>query len=495
MNDFSEIKKHVYSDIFSIVLNSYSNLIDICKNSSDFNDEYIQKLKIHQKELVDMVNEVYNLILFVLQKYPKTIKRDLVKSIQSADKLVDYVMTPIINETAKPIIKNLALEFDYIVYNEKSDDAVIDNLAQLIRNILNYEDTTLFNGIMLWLSTVFTGDWSDVFGPIQEYIQHYHSVIQSDLDKIRKFFNIKFDKLMSNDEEPEITLTQDMVFYKGVKYNKRDRLNQSEKHYFLSPNLVLAFSYAQMRENDENTIDKMDLREHCQKLGYIGVFNARKPLKLLNIGNFTMMKELYSLAADNETVEEALENSYFLSKKKKTIDRDSDYSNDIIVSKFICSLGYDGYYGPLLDNGFPPEIMVCSSDDMVLNDIISSKQLIKYCNSDENPVIINNNVGHIRPQIDLTFEDLKNIHNPRSWDVSTLAMESYGLADFGDRDRNIIEIFKRTSLLENCTLNDLREVYKNLSGKNMIPLHIKNNKTILRSKIKQFVDKKFFWKH
>lgn len=99
----------------------------------------------------------------------------------------------------------------------------------------------------------------------------------------------------------------------------------------------------------------------------IHTYKTTAPLKLLNVSNPNTIKFLLS-QTQNENTLKSIQKSFRLRENNKKIVRSSKVGYDIKVSKFICSLGYDGYYASKLPQKygtklFHQEIMLCNPKD------------------------------------------------------------------------------------------------------------------------------------
>lgn len=498
---FREYTPYIYSDYMTAALNYYPTLIKSLKRLRYVPYEQITAAENNYEKLKEESTKTFENILYLLENYPAKIKKHLGKKIFNAKDIKLYAIPPIIPpqkiNTYKQFINTISDEI--FLHGDKHDyEGVVDVLAELIKYILKRGDPTLFNGVMIWLQTIFSiGRYPEIGFQIRDYIREYYELSHTDLGKASKHFN-KMSQLKS--KEKVITLKKGIIMFKGVKQDKKSRLTTREENYFLGFNPFLAFRYAQLPENPEDIPEVGTLREYCNSIGYIGVFTPKKDLKLINVGNYEMMKEIHEKAAESkdETVIDALNEAYSIDHETKTTGRYSDYDHDKPVSEFICKLGYDGYYGPIF-NAFPPEVMICDSDDLKRLAIVPSGDLVSYCRGtmyDLNTVIIDNTEvsdGADIEMVDISEEKLPaDIGKWSDQDIMNV-INKYNLTNYGDKNRNILEIYERTNLLDSLSLPEIHELWKSVKNKKIIPINLRKNKAALLNQIRTYIKSYYVW--
>ena len=119
----------------------------------------------------------------------------------------------------------------------------------------------------------------------------------------------------------------------------------------------------------------------------IHTYVTKKPLKLINMSKVNSIKMLLNSA--NENAELAIKKSFRISNNK--VLRKSKLKHDVVVSRLLCKLGYDGYYAPRMDrpNGgkFHQEIMLCNPRDKIryVKSEVPFKPLAPRVNTYESP--------------------------------------------------------------------------------------------------------------
>jgi hypothetical protein len=98
-------------------------------------------------------------------------------------------------------------------------------------------------------------------------------------------------------------------------------------------------------------------------------FKTTKNIKLLNMGNVSTVQNLLT-KAKSKTVQNSIIKAFKIANG--IIRRNSKINSDIHVAKFICELGFDGYYASELSNKygkggkFHPEIVLCRPHEVLV---------------------------------------------------------------------------------------------------------------------------------
>jgi hypothetical protein len=121
---------------------------------------------------------------------------------------------------------------------------------------------------------------------------------------------------------------------------------------YLRSNLPVYFS------NTKNSV-----RSYGTAVKYV----TTRPLNLLNMGNVNTVTKLHAAARSN-SVKGSILKAFRTANGE--VRRFSTIKYDIHVAKFICTLGYDGYYAPRLrtkyqEGSFHPEIVLCHAKDVL----------------------------------------------------------------------------------------------------------------------------------
>ena len=108
---------------------------------------------------------------------------------------------------------------------------------------------------------------------------------------------------------------------------------------------------------------KNNVRTYGTAVKYV----TTKPLKLLNMGSVNVVANLLVSARSN-TVKHSILKAFRVANGE--VQRFSRMKYDIHVAKFICALGYDGYYAPRLSRKqglgtFHPEVVLCHAKDVL----------------------------------------------------------------------------------------------------------------------------------
>jgi len=121
---------------------------------------------------------------------------------------------------------------------------------------------------------------------------------------------------------------------------------------YLRSNLPVYFS------NSKNNV-----RTYGTAVKYV----TTRPLNLINMGSVNTVAKLLAAARSN-AVKGSILKAFRTANGE--VRRFSKIKYDIHVAKFICTLGYDGYYAPRLrtkyqQGSFHPEIVLCHAKDVL----------------------------------------------------------------------------------------------------------------------------------
>lgn len=488
---------YYYSEENSIVLHNYPTIIKTLKTLHGVNYKYIKKAEEDYNKSKNSSLRLYKLLSHNLANYPQNVLKLIGKQIYSAKPLVLYVITPLISEQK---ITNYTKFFqqkqnNIEKYGNKQEYLKVCNeLFEILNFVLQRpSDTTIFNGLIIWLSTIFSPELDpNIANVIRTYSDFYYNSTTTLLSEYAEHFTKETNKNIPS--TANVVIKKGHLFFKGVKSNSRSRLTEREKTYYLAFNPVLAFVYAQLQEDPNNIPEIKTLQQNCNSLGYIGAFAAKRTLNLLLINDYENVKMLYSNATEtkNNEVLRALSIAFPINDETKTVGRDSDYTLDKIVSAFLCTLKYDGYIAKNFKS-FPPEVMVCDSELLEIIDIVPSKKLISYCRGtiyDLQTIIVDNtyieleqkNIIHVKKVLPYNLAQWSNNN------INTFLKQN-NMLNYGDRNRNIIEIYQKTDILNQLSMEELFQMYKWVTTRQtgnpqIIPLQLRKNKNAIIRKIK-----------
>ena len=422
----------------------------------------------------------------MLDIYSNKDRRDLGIRILKARSINNFVVAPEMME--RDVVKYKKyfkiVNSEIFKYGDKHD---YKNVIKIVKNMLVYMlsvgDVTSFNGVMLWLERIFHG-YPDIRKVILPYHADFMQYIQEILNIYAIYFNKKADKLYNN-KNMYIEIKKETVFYKGVNMDSRRRLLEFEKYYFLAFIPLLAMQYS---IDDEDMPINDTLKQICSRFGYIGVFKAEKKMKLLNISKIESVRMLLESSKTKQMTNDInyVFEIYTEENGDKRIKRNSVTAMDKRVGELVCSMDYDGWYGPSF-GGFGSEIMICNSTDVVLQDVIESRTLINFCDN-----IFYNNVliQEIDDEPDI---EIRKCEVEEKSEVETECgvsdiIDKCGLTDFGSIVRNKYEIFIKTDFLDNKSKNELKTMAKEVG----IRVTLMDNNVQLIRKIKKKYEENSF---
>lgn len=499
---FKKYEPYFYSKEFSIVLHDYPSIIKNLKRLKDVPYDLIQTSEKSYTDFKKESRHIYKVIKYLLEHYPPRVQDKIGHAFFSLKNIKLYAITPMVDRSKVNVYKKFInkVSNDIFMYGDKHKyKNVVKTVLRLINFILDRSDTTVFNGVMVWFSKVFYSDGYPAISPlISEYISNYYEGImislEASMEHYNKVVNKNYDSKLSI-----IILPKNTLMFKGVKYGHKCRLQKRETNYFLGFNPLLAFIYSQKKEDPDADTNEMTLKQHCDKnFGYIGVFAPNRDLKLMNIKNYEIMKKLYDKVIEekNDKILEALKFSYPINDDEKSVGRYSEYTNDAIFSKYLCTQGYDGYFGPTF-GGFPPEVMICDSDYLKNIACVQSKKIINYCRGtiyDLQTIVIegvSSNSDNINRNIEIG-SGYPVMLSKWSSEMIFKFINDNRLSNFGDINRNILEIYQNTNIIEKMDISQLIELYKFLFNKSPTMMQ-KRNKNFLKSNIKRQLPIYYIW--
>lgn len=137
-------------------------------------------------------------------------------------------------------------------------------------------------------------------------------------------------------------------------------------------------------------------------------FKTNRPVKLLNMGNPKVIRQLLSIFNHDKTIIAAFKKSFVLENNK--VRRYSTKDADLIVAKAICLLDLDGYWTPKLPRTnssslFHQEIVLCNAKSKITPQntnlrrphkatpvqSIKPTRVVKFLNNNSNNNMIYNN--------------------------------------------------------------------------------------------------------
>lgn len=469
---FSRYSPYYKVDQYSIVTVNFESLVSNFQKLPDISDDLVTKITEKYKKLKNDSRNIYKFILLLLTKnYTKEALEYIGKLCYKAKPLNLYAITPLMNEQE---IENhrhfIALKSENIFKCGKSENfmCIIDEIVSLMHYMLKYDDTTIFNGVIVWLNTFITQNDVQLYTLISEYHSNYYETVNTFMKLPMGFFHKQINEQINKNtfDEKVFIIDNETLLYKGVKKDSMERLTREEPTYFLAFNPIQSFLYSNL-END-SIGGQVDLKVYCETVGYIGVFKPKKKLKFIVINNYENMKMIYDIAKkeNNPTLLKALKKSYPIDEENKTVSRDSINGYDKIVSAFLCNniKGYDGYVAKSFEK-FSPELMVCNSNLVQNIHITESKNLLYYCRGTsydfQTIVIDSTNVDDDNDIVDVDKINYKDLIKFDDCELQKFIKEKK-LINYGDRNRNIYNIYMKTNILNKMSDEDLKNMYTQL---------------------------------
>jgi len=98
-----------------------------------------------------------------------------------------------------------------------------------------------------------------------------------------------------------------------------------------------------------------------KKYGLVSIYQTSRVIKLLAMDELSNLERLYSQAPEN--VKDSITESFGYRPELKQMKRESDYDHDLIIARYICSQGLDGYGHESIQSetvaNFHPEVALC----------------------------------------------------------------------------------------------------------------------------------------
>ena len=321
-----------------------------------------------------LFSENIELVGQVITEHFNLIDKHLITPQLNIDQFNSY--TKLIDEHVKTI-KNLI----------KNDDTYIkigQEMIQIIKTSSQYEDA---KGILEYLNSWLLHlqystqnyNLSQKFGDIKQQINSYAKI---NLRFIKKYTNMienqyyqyhsQFSlKTVPAKTETMITIKKDILVYKGVDKSDISRLRDQKHYFWVAYDLPTSNSYIVRKGKSLG-----QLKNICDKFGRIGIYRTIDDFELLNMNNPKTIKKLIKEINDyyiknekNETddvesiishLKQAFPVMVHWETQNETVGRNSTYTIDLELGKWLCRLGYDGYTANNF-GGFPSEIMVCET--------------------------------------------------------------------------------------------------------------------------------------
>jgi len=151
-----------------------------------------------------------------------------------------------------------------------------------------------------------------------------------------------------------VTIPSNFTLYRGDRSS--DSYKKPDPVYFL---------YG----NDGYNITQSAYAKHIGT--HVFEYKTTKPLHLLDMSRVDNVRFLISRALNNPDLLGSLGKSFAVSDNGTMVLRSSKKHHDLVVSEFVCSLGYDGYYAPRLKyrkfatGTFHQEIVLCAASNKI----------------------------------------------------------------------------------------------------------------------------------
>jgi len=131
----------------------------------------------------------------------------------------------------------------------------------------------------------------------------------------------------------------------------------------ISPGTILyrGDSLQYIGEKTIGDIEYFSDEQTSKKYGLVSLYRTSRLIKLLAMDELSNVEKLYSQAPEN--VRDSITESFGYTPENKEIKRESDYDNDFIIARYICSQGLDGYAHEAIqsetESHFHPEVALC----------------------------------------------------------------------------------------------------------------------------------------
>ena len=341
----------------AIIDNFTEDIIKLTKNQEQLIleiRELIHKGDISGKEILEWLKFIEPYIIT-----PQFHESDLDKYANMIKKHVENIkiFAQIENESN---YKKIAQEMIFII------DQTVNNPNYLINSI----------GLLHLLWHILPDQQFKIRKEIELFLKKYSKITLGTL----KLLQTQYDndatqfakKTKVSPDKLNIIIPKGTFLYKGVKKTKINRLKDMNDYFWLAFDLTTANTYMVPYNEYSSRLKRL-----CENLGYIGIYRTKNDLTLLNLSNIENVKKIKSQIQD----------VYLWAIFKKafkivgdgagheTIKRESVSGDDLLIAKWLCSNGYDGYATDLLQS-FHSEVMLFHSEVMLCH----PKNHIEYLN-------------------------------------------------------------------------------------------------------------------
>ncbi len=194
----------------------------------------------------------------------------------------------------------------------------------------------------------------------------------------------EFAKKTINPKAEMLTIKGGSLLYKGVQMAKKQRLTAFEDQFWVAFDLLVSLPYI----SPENQ-DLENLKELCEQLGVIGVYQLKHDLTLCNLSQIVTIKTLRQKPNKPASFDQAF--IITTTNGIEKLERNSQEGTDQEIAKWLCQLGYDGYVSDAIGH-FHPEMMLCHPKEHLtyLGQYNANEIGLHYCHPDyyENPSAI-----------------------------------------------------------------------------------------------------------
>ena len=450
------------------------------------------------------ISNIFRLIVKNISNYPEKIKETIGRYLYNAKNIHLYTLGPVI---PPPLLKKVSNVLDKYEQQKKKlglnrqFKLIVDTTMRFFSWISTQKDPLLYSGVLTWVNGILNMIDEPLSSKISTYLNEYMESISQSMNQARNTITTDIDSKIP--DKKVIIINQNRLLYKGVKKNKKNRLIDREQTYYTTFNPVLAFPYAYNREKEQyiTTEKTRTLDDYCgYGSGYIGVFVPKRKLRVLLLNNMENVNKIksYMEAKGEEYLSNKFTNTLDSSvikavnialptrhKKSNTLDRISEYESDVLLSKVICDMGYDGYIGKRF-RSLSPELMVCTRDYLKLVDIVNTRDLIYYCRGTiyDTRTIFCDDISSDRKIHHVNPSTVGNKYLSKWSDKEIdLFIRNNNMINWRDRNRNILEIYLQSDILNLFDISDLLKLAKKLNI-NIRSFFQRKNKKYVIGKIK-----------
>jgi hypothetical protein len=189
---------------------------------------------------------------------------------------------------------------------------------------------------------------------LKNYVLLYYKIYKEIINLLRSNYKREFnDKVIENDNPPQITLKKGTIFYRGIDSKK------------LIPSIRNKFWIAYDMINSSNYIVPSakyikSLAKWCDNSGGIEVYRLTENIKLPNMKNVNTVKTIGSNIYDNKL--KTLYNYAFSVISDNSVYRKSTMNGDAQIVNWMCANGYTGFTASdfdMLHGGLYSEVFLC----------------------------------------------------------------------------------------------------------------------------------------